>query len=293
MTELLYINWDYDPIIVNIFGKIPVGYYGILFVTGIWLCYLLVKRMYIKEKLSPENAGKLLFYVFAGVLAGSRLGHCLFYDFGYFSSRPLEIILPVSFTGTGAVWTGYRGLASHGGAVGLIIAILIYSHIHKEKFLNIIDKIAVVTPLAGAFIRIGNLFNSEIIGKQAAEYPFAFIFRRVDNIPRHPAQLYEAICYLIIFSILWWLYSKYSQKLKSGFFLGISIFLIFSARFFIEFFKENQSPFESDMIINMGQVLSIPFVIAGISIIIFTLIINKASGFRTGRQKKLNPGHKE
>ncbi len=160
-------------------------------------------------------------------------------------------------------WTGYQGLASHGGAIGILIALGWYCKKYKQPFLWVIDRLVIVVALSGFFIRIGNLFNSEIIGKQTNVF-WAFIFERVDFIPRHPAQLYEAISYLIIFFVLWKIYNKHGLQLKQGFLFGLFLVLIFSVRFLMEFLKENQEVFENALPINMGQILSIPFILVGL-----------------------------
>ena len=172
------------------------------------------------------------------------------------------------------VWKG--GLASHGAAIGILISIYIYTKKKKESFIALLDKIVILVALGGSFIRLGNLFNSEIIGKPA-NLPWAFIFTSVDNVPRHPTQLYESLAYLIIFFILISIYKKKSSKLNNGFIFGLFLILLFTFRFFVEFLKENQSPFEAGMILNMGQILSIPFVIIGI-VIIFMASRKKKAG---------------
>ncbi len=188
-----------------------------------------------------------------GTVIGARLGHCLFYNPTYYLSNPIEII---------KVWEG--GLASHGAAIGIIIAIYLFSNKKKNySMLWILDRIVIVVALAGTFIRLGNLFNSEIIGIPT-DVSWAFIFTAVDNVPRHPAQLYESIAYLIIFVILFFVYYKGIEKNRTGLLFGLFLVLVFSFRFFIEFVKENQSGFEAGMALNMGQLLSIPFIIAGI-----------------------------
>lgn len=269
-----YINWDIDPEIINIFG-ISLRYYGILFVGGLIFCIYILSWMFKKENISPDKLEKLSVYGMIGIFAGARLGHCLFYDPSYYFAHPLEMILPIQPTGDGGFkFTGYEGLASHGGALGLIIALIIYAKRTKEPIIKTIDLIAVVAPLGGCFIRLANLMNSEIIGIPT-NVPWAFIFVRVDNLPRHPAQLYEAISYLAIFGLIFYLYITKRDKLQNGFFFGLSISLIFMARFFIEFIKERQVPFEEQMQLDMGQLLSIPFVIVGLGFVIYGLIKTK------------------
>lgn len=264
---LSFIHWSCDPELVRI-GSFGIRYYSLCWVIGIASGYFVVKKMFKKEKLDVSTVDALLVYVCLGALIGARLGHCLFYDFKYFSHNPLEIILPVTRTPTGFKFTGYAGLASHGGAVGVVLALVLFSRKHHVKLLSLLDKLAFVAPLAGAFIRIGNFFNSEILGSPSS-VPWAVVFDRVDNIPRHPAQLYEAMAYFIIFTILIFTYRKIrTRKLNDGVLFGLSITFIFFARFFIEYCKEVQEPFEiglrASLGMDMGQLLSLPFVVIGL-----------------------------
>jgi prolipoprotein diacylglyceryl transferase len=207
-----------------------------------------------------------------GIIVGARLGHCLFYEPSYYLSHPLEMILPVTFPpGGGVKFRGYQGLASHGGALGLLIALYFYSRKTKHSMIDAIDLIAVVAALECGFIRLGNFMNSEIIGIPTTK-PWSVIFERVDNVPRHPAQLYEAISYFIIFTIMMILYKKMRDRLKNGFFFGLATVLCFTARFIIEFVKENQVGFEDGMTFNMGQLLSLPYLVVGIGFIIYGLM---------------------
>lgn len=265
---LNYIHWNPNPEIINIFG-ISIRYYGLLFVSGLILCLVILKWIFKQEGIPAENLEKLSVYGIIGILAGARLGHCLFYEPSYYLSHPLEMILPVKFPeGGGIKFTGYQGLASHGGALGLILALILYSRKTKHSILDTIDLIAVVAGLGSAFIRLANLMNSEIIG-MPSDKPWAFVFERVDNIPRHPAQLYEALCYFMIFAITFFLYKTKRKHLKNGAFFGLALVLIFTARFFIEFVKERQVAFEEGMKLDMGQLLSIPYILIGIGFMIY------------------------
>ncbi len=261
------INWDVDPVLIKITETLPIGYYNILFASGLMAGYLVVKKMFVKENINLEKLEILSFYIFIGTVLGARLGHCLFYDFSYFSQHPLEILLPIKKIGNTYQYIGFRGLASHGGAIGVLLSIFIFSKKHKIDLLWILDRVAIATPLTGAFIRIGNLMNSEIYGKPT-NGNWGFVFERDDLIPRHPTQIYEALAYLIIFGILFKLYKNKNLMNKKGLIFGVFLVLLFSARFVIEFFKENQVGFENSMIINMGQVLSIPFMLIGLFLII-------------------------
>jgi len=261
-----FIEWNIDPVIFTI-GPIPIKYYSLLFISGIVLAYYFSGRLFRQEGVKSETVDLLAFYIVLGTLGGARIGHCLFYEASYYLSHPLEIILPFrDIPGQGLSYVGFQGLASHGGSLGIVLAILIFSRKYKITFISIIDKLAVGVPLTAAAIRFANLMNSEIIGKPA-ELPWSFIFTRVDFVPRHPAQLYEALAYLATFFIIKTLYSKdFFQQVKGRLF-GLMITLIFTTRFFVEFIKENQEAFENQMSLNMGQILSIPFIIAGLILV--------------------------
>jgi prolipoprotein diacylglyceryl transferase len=271
-----YIYWNVDPEIINVFG-ISIRYYGLLFVSGLILCIYILGRIYKRENIPSEHLEKLAIYGMIGILVGARLGHCLFYEPSYYFAHPLEIILPIQpLPGGGYKFSGYQGLASHGGVLGLLIALYFYSRKTKHSMIDTIDKIAVVAGLSFGFIRLGNFMNSEIIGIPTTK-PWGVIFERVDNVPRHPAQLYEAISYFIIFAIMMILYKKIRDRLKNGFLFGLATVLFFTARFIIEFVKENQVGFEDRMTLNMGQLLSLPYIVVGIGFIIYGLIKTRKS----------------
>ena len=259
------IYWDLDPVLIHL-GSFGIRYYSLCWVIGFVLGYLVVRKLFINEHLDIGLLDKLLAYVLAGALIGARLGHCFFYDWAYYSHHLLEIILPIQFTPSGVKFIGYAGLASHGGTLGVMLALFFFYMKYKMPLLALFDKLALVAPLAGAFIRIGNFFNSEILGAPSS-VPWAVVFAKVDPLPRHPAQLYEAIAYLVIFAVLLIVYFKTRNK-GNGLVFGLSVFLIFTARIFIEYCKEVQEPFELSMRetigLDMGQALSIPFVILGI-----------------------------
>ena len=266
MPSLLTINWNPDPELFNLFGSFPIRYYGLLWGIGIVLACIIVQRQYRDRKISEDKFTPLFFYCVIGITLGARLGHCIFYDWGYYQNHLIEMILPIKqFPNEGWKWIGYRGLASHGGTLGLIIALWLYCRKTKMHYMDVLDMIAVATPICACFIRLANLMNSEIIGKPT-DVPWAFVFEQVDMLPRHPAQLYEAIAYFIFFLGMVYLYKKsdHGTKLHRGFFFGLCLTEIFTFRFFVEFLKENQVDFENTMTLNMGQWLSIPFVIIGI-----------------------------
>jgi prolipoprotein diacylglyceryl transferase len=261
MNHLLYIHWDIDPVIFKA-GFITFTYYGALFAGGFFISSYILKKVYDEDKIPESTFFSLIYYCFWGIAVGARLGHCLFYQPAYFLSHPAEIIFPFSFGNGTFACTGYRGLASHGGTAGLIIALILYSGKKRQNIINTFDRLAIVVPLGAGFIRLANLMNSEIIGKPA-ELPWAFVFERVDYLPRHPAQLYEAIFYLSLF-VLTYRLRKIRTKLKTGFLFGTVLLLIFTFRFFIEFLKERQVDFENSMYLDMGQLLSIPFILTGL-----------------------------
>lgn len=264
-----YINWNIDPEITKLFGLIPLRYYGILFVTGLMMGYLIVKQIYRKENIPVENLDRLTIYIFIGTFIGARLGHCLFYEPEYYLRNPLEIILPFKWKiGGNFEFIGYQGLASHGGAIGVLLAILVYCRKNHFDFLWVLDRIAIAAPVTCMFIRFGNFMNSEIIG-EPTNSNFGVVFQKVDLLPRHPAQLYEAFAYLLIFIILVWSYWMFKKTKKDGYIFGLALIMLFAARFFIEFFKINQVEFENGMLINMGQLLSIPFILIGIGLMIW------------------------
>lgn len=248
--------WTVSPEILKL-GPFSLRWYGLLFALAFVFGYIILSKVYKKEKKSLEDLEKLSIYVILGTVIGARLGHCLFYDPAYYLTNPIEIL---------KVWQG--GLASHGAAIGILTALYLFSKKKKDQnIIWILDRLVIVVALGGAFIRLGNLFNSEIIGK-ATDLPWAFVFVRVDEIPRHPTQIYESLFYFLSFIILYSIYQKKSVTLKPGFLFGLFLILIFGFRFFIEFLKENQSSFESALPINMGQILSIPFVLLGLYFIL-------------------------
>ena len=266
MKIILKISWKVDPEIFRI-GGFAIRYYSIMFALAFIGSYIILSKIYVKENVSAQLLNKLGIFVFIGTLIGARLGHTLFYEFGYYKHHLLEIILPFRIANGKFELTGYQGLASHGGAIGIIAAVVLYCRKYKQSFLWILDRLGIVVALSAFFIRLGNLFNSEIIGKPS-NVSWAFVFERVDVVPRHPAQLYEAILYLIIFGILWYLYKSKAPKLRDGFLFGCFLVMLFTVRFFVEFVKENQEAFENKLTINMGQILSIPFILIGAYLLI-------------------------
>ena len=289
ISELLYILWNPNLVAFHL-GPMSIRWYSLCWLLGLASAYFIVKRLYKEQKIKPELFDPLFIYCFVGILIGARLGHCLFYEPDYFLSSGkhiVEMILPIHFMEDGSwKFTGYEGLASHGGTIGLIIALWLYVRRTKVNIWRVLDNVAIATPVTACFIRLGNLMNSEIIGK-ATDVPWAFIFERVDMTPRHPGQLYEAIAYAIFFVIGWYFYRKKPQRVGTGFFFGLCITLIFTARFFIEFTKDIQKDFEASMLLNMGQLLSIPFVIVGL-----LCIFNRKLMERFGTEKQISKDKK-
>ncbi len=269
-----HINWNVNPEILNIFG-ISIRYYGLLFAAGLLLCLYILKGLFVNESISSQKYEKLSLYLMIGALVGARLGHTLFYQAQYYLSNPLEIFLPIEKTIEGGYrFSGFQGLASHGGAIGLIIAYIICSIKTKLPMVRTMDLIAIAAPLGAFFIRLGNLMNSEIIGLPA-NVPWAFVFLRNDTSPRHPTQLYEAIAYLATFLVLFFIYKTKNSKVKDGFYFGLAMTMIFTARFYIEFFKERHVAFEENLSLSMGQMLSIPFILLGIGFIFYRPVLGR------------------
>lgn len=261
MNFELFILWNPDVVAFHL-GSFAVRWYSLCWCMGLLSVYLLEHKLFKEQKIEEEKFDPLFLYCFLGILIGARLGHCLFYEPEYFIPHPLEMILPMRQIHGHWVFTGYEGLASHGGTLGLMFALWLYVRKTGLKLFTVLDNIAIVTPICACAIRLGNLMNSEIIGRPT-DLPWAFIFERVDMLPRHPGQLYEALCYILFFFVGWWFYRHRPERVGTGFFFGLCIFLIFTARIFIEYTKENQVDFENGMLFNMGQLLSVPFVLLG------------------------------
>lgn len=267
IDHLLYILWNPDLEIFRI-GNFAIRWYSTCWLIGLALAYFIVKWLYKDQKVKDAYFDPLFMYCFLGILIGARLGHCLFYQPEYFLSswtHVVEMFLPIHQMADGSwKFTGYEGLASHGGTIGLMVALYLYYRKTGMNLWHVLDDIAIATPITACFIRLGNLMNSEIIGTPT-NMPWAFIFERVDMIPRHPGQLYEAIAYFFFFFVMLHFYKRTSKEVGTGFYFGLCLTLIFTFRFFIEYTKDIQVDFESGMIFNMGQLLSIPFIILGIA----------------------------
>lgn len=267
MNHLLSVIWNVNPVIFNI-GKLPIRWYSLLFISGFILGYFIFKWYYKREGLDQKLLDPLLYALLIGTIVGARLGHCLFYEPEYFLAHPLEILY---------VWKG--GLASHGGAIGVLLAIWWYSHRYGRKYgfdmMWVLDRLVITICFAGMFIRLGNLMNSEIYGNPT-DLPWGFIFaRRGETVPKHPTQIYEALSYLLLGLGLLWAYRYKLKKLFKGEIFGIFLIVLFGMRFLIEYIKEPQEAFEANMHLNMGQWLSVPFILAGVVILILSFVYKR------------------
>lgn len=262
-----FITWNVSPMMFQI-GSFRLMWYGVLFAVGLTLAGWWVYARFRDHNMTDRDFQIFLIWGFVCMFLGCRLGHCLFYQWDYFSAHPAEILLPVKIYPDGHwKFIGYHGLASHGGAVGMVVAMVIFwLRTHRDLW-TVMDIVAIGACLAGGFIRLGNLMNSEIIGNPT-DVPWAFIFGHVDDLPRHPAQLYEALFYFAEFGVASALYRRYAyQRRAPGFYFGAVIAVMFLFRFLIEFIKAPQEAFEQTMLLDMGQILSIPFVIASLIIL--------------------------
>jgi len=247
--------WEPDPEIFRI-GFLAVRWYGVLFASAFFFGYLLMNGFFKNEKIKIEVLDSLTVYMAVGTIAGARLGHCLFYEPAYYLRHPFDII---------KVWEG--GLASHGAAIGILIAVWLFVKKEKKPYLWALDRIAIVVALAGVLIRLGNLMNSEIYGVETAlSWGFVFL-RNGEHVPKHPTQIYEALAYLGIFLLLIRIYWRKKGDFIQGVPTALFFILIFTARFFIEYVKEDQVPFEAVMKLNMGQLLSIPLILFGVTLL--------------------------
>lgn len=261
------IYWNPDTIALTL-GPVEIRWYSLLWCIGLALAYIVVYKLYKQQNIPEEKFDPLFMYCFIGILLGARLGHCLLYEPGYFLSHPVEMFLPIRQTADGWHFTGYAGLASHGGTFGLMVALWLYVRKTKVNLMRVLDNIAIATPSTACCIRLGNLMNSEIVGKATnSDWGFVFVHNG-ENFARHPGQLYEAIAYFVFFFIGLAFYKKWKEKVGTGFFFGWCLTSIFSFRLFVEMFKEVQEPWEISMMetigLNQGQLLSIPFILLGL-----------------------------
>jgi phosphatidylglycerol---prolipoprotein diacylglyceryl transferase len=270
----LYIIWDKDPAIFTI-GNFHLMWYPVLIMLGFCMSYFFLMEIFRFEGISREKLDSYAIFIIAGIFIVGRLVHCLVYEPQHYLANPWEIIIPwKGELGHGARFTGIRGLSGHGSALGLIIFIIFNALRTKMSIIWMLDRIAIFGPLVGFFTRIGNLMNSEIIGVPT-KHSWGFIFVKVNNLPRHPAQLYEALTLLSIFILVYLIYRNYRDKPARGTYLGLVVLLVYSTRFFIEFIKEPQTLREPGMLIDFGQILSIPFVMLGVFLLLRPLLIRK------------------
>jgi prolipoprotein diacylglyceryl transferase len=253
-----YFIWSIDPVLFTL-GAINIRWYGLFFSAGFIFGYYAMRWIYTSEHKDTNDLDRLLWYLIAGTLIGARLIHVLFYEPNYYFEHTLKIL---------TVWEG--GLASHGGALGIVISIYFYQRKSSESILWLLDRLSIPITFTAFSIRIGNFFNSEILGTPSS-VPWAIIFKKIDSIPRHPAQLYEATSYLLIFILLVYFYKNTKLQLKQGALFGSLLFLVFLSRFMIEFVKLKQESYDTAISLNTGQLLSIPFMIIGLVLLNFSL----------------------
>ena len=265
--DFLQILWDPASDGIRLFGNYKVHYYSLMWILAFILGYRIMKKIYKNENQSEEKLESLFMYSVLGIMIGARLGHVIFYQPELFKEDFFSVFLPFKFRG-GIDFTGFRGLASHGATIGMITSMYIYNKkVLKKSVLWILDRVVIACASGAIFIRVGNFFNSEIIGKPAEEgLPWAVVFKNIDNIPRHPGQLYEAFGYLFVFLIVYFIYWKTKKGMQGGYLFGLFLLLLMTVRVFVEQFKIAQVDGREDFILglNTGQVLSIPFIIIGL-----------------------------
>ncbi len=267
----LQIVWDPAKEGLNIFG-FTIHYYSMMWMAAFILGWYIMKKIYKHENETEEKLDSLFIYSVLGIMIGARVGHVVFYQAELITQDPLSIFLPFKFAG-GFEFTGFRGLASHGAAIGMIISMYLYNKkVLKKSVIWILDRVVVPVALGAIFVRIGNFFNSEMIGKPVeGSLPWSVVFKKMDNVARHPGQLYEAFGYVFVFIILWLLYWKTNKRKQSGFLFGLFLVLLMTVRLFVENFKIEQVTGREDWIgtLNTGQALSIPFVLIGVYFMFF------------------------
>lgn len=274
---LLKLHWEPSTTLFKL-GSFGIHYYSLMFVIAFSLGYNIMKKMYLKEKVAIDTLESMLFYIVISTLLGARLGHVFFYDWTYYQNHLIEVLLPISSNADGGYsFVGFRGLASHGAALGILLGIIIYQRFNAYKPLAwILDRLIIPTTLGAGFVRIGNFFNSEIVGNYTGNN-FGVVFaNRGEILPRHPAQLYEAFAYFILFFFLRYLYRKGLNR-QDGFLVGVFMSVLFSIRFLVEFVKESQGGFETFLpALSTGQWLSVPLIIAGIIVMYRTRALKTA-----------------
>ena len=270
--DFLQIIWEPASDGIRLFGNFKIHYYSMMWIVAFVLGYRIMKKIYTNENQSHEKLDSLFMYSVLGIMIGARLGHVIFYQAELFREDLFSVFLPFKFSG-GFEFTGFRGLASHGATIGMIVSMYLYNKkVLKKSILWILDRVVIACASGAIFIRIGNFFNSEIIGKPAEEgLPWAVVFKNIDNIPRHPGQLYEAFGYLFVFLIVYFIYWKTKKGMQEGYLFGLFLLLLMTVRVFVEQFKIAQVDGREDWILglNTGQILSIPFILIGIYFMFF------------------------
>lgn len=270
--DFLQIIWEPASDGIRLFGNFKIHYYSMMWIVAFVLGYRIMKKIYTNENQSHEKLDSLFMYSVLGIMIGARLGHVIFYQAELFREDFFSVFLPFKFSG-GFEFTGFRGLASHGATIGMIVSMYLYNKkVLKKSILWILDRVVIACASGAIFIRIGNFFNSEIIGKPAEEgLPWAVVFKNIDNIPRHPGQLYEAFGYLFVFLIVYFIYWKTKKGTQEGYLFGLFLLLLMTVRVFVEQFKIAQVDGREDWILgfNTGQILSIPFILIGVYFMFF------------------------
>jgi prolipoprotein diacylglyceryl transferase len=270
--DFLQIIWEPASDGIRLFGNFKIHYYSMMWIVAFVLGYWIMKKIYTNENQSEKKLDSLFMYSVLGIMIGARLGHVIFYQAELFREDFFSVFLPFKFSG-GFEFTGFRGLASHGATIGMIVSMNLYNKkVLKKSILWILDRVVIACASGAIFIRIGNFFNSEIIGKPAEEgLPWAVVFKNIDNIPRHPGQLYEAFGYLFVFLIVYLIYWKTKKGMQEGYLFGLFLLLLMTVRVFVEQFKIAQVDGREDWILgfNTGQILSIPFILIGIYFMFF------------------------
>jgi prolipoprotein diacylglyceryl transferase len=265
--DFIQIIWEPASDGIRLFGNFKIHYYSMMWIVAFVLGYRIMKKIYTNENQSEKKLDSLFMYSVLGIMIGARLGHVIFYQAELFREDFFSVFLPIKFSG-GFEFTGFRGLASHGATIGMIVSMYLYNKkVLKKSILWILDRVVIACASGAIFIRIGNFFNSEIIGKPAEDVlPWAVVFKNIDNIPRHPGQLYEAFGYLFVFLIVYFIYWKTKKGMQEGYLFGLFLLLLMTVRVFVEQFKIAQVDGREDFILglNTGQVLSIPFIIIGL-----------------------------
>lgn len=252
MTDFLF--WDFDPVFVN-FWFVTIYWYGLMFALAFISSYTLLAWFYGQEGYDNKAVDELLWYVAIGTIVGARLGHCVFYEPSYYLQHPFKIL---------AIWEG--GLASHGAIIGLLFSLYLYQKQAIQSYRWLLDRVAIGFALGGGFVRIGNFFNSEIVGIPTT-VPWAVIFARIDSLPRHPVQLYESLAYFCIFAVLFALHQKVRDSVAPGFIFAVSLLLVFGTRLALELVKVRQASHSVDAVLSTGQWLSLPFLLLGIYLV--------------------------